>query len=289
MHSEYVDQLVDIAWFFQHPRDTIDASIGHLGHVLQLHPALFGLSSIWLAVTISAAAILALLNPLWRNDPGRLIRNLGALLLVAAIVVMASNAVRGFPPLRSLVYLPVGVAVIAAMGYSESKSRPRTLLLALCGLAIVGNAAINNHLFASAAAVEFKDRLLAHEIIRVVQGVFPALEKGRAPLKVGVVGSLTWPETPIQHSRETLGASFFGWGGGLGERIAAYLTLNGLSSVAANHTERLRIYDTQMGMPTWPRDGWIKVSGDTLVLKLGEYSPVQRADLCLLGVRDLCQ
>jgi len=42
-------------------------------------------------------------------------------------------------------------------------------------------------------------------------------------------------------------------------------------------------------MPAWPRDGWMKMSGDVLVLKLGEYSPVQRFDLCNLGAKVLCQ
>ena len=115
-------------------------------------------------------------------------RNASALLIVAAIMVMAGAAARSLPPLRTLVYFPVGVAVVAAIGYSESRARPRMLFLVLCGLAVVGNAAVNNHLFASAAAAEFQDRLLAHDIVRVVQNAYPDLAKRYDPYQSGSRG-----------------------------------------------------------------------------------------------------
>ena len=289
VHTQYVGAFVDIAGLFQQPRARLQSSFWQLIDILRLDRALFGLSSIWLGVTVSAAAVLALLNPLMRNDQRQLARNAGVMLTVVAAIVLAA-AVSGYVlPLRAVVYFPIGVAVVAAIGYSESKPRLRMLFLVLCGLAVVGNAAINNHLFASAAATEFQDRLLAHEIVRTVRGAYPDLAKAPTPVKVVTVGTLGWPETPLRPVRDTFGASFFEWGGGLDERIAAYLTLNGLKSIGSTGRDRVRIFQSEADMPAWPRDGWIRLSGDTLVLKLGDYSPAQRADLCMMGYRSMCQ
>ena len=131
--------------------------------------------------------------------------------------------------------------------------------------------------------------MLAHEIVRTVRGAYPDLAKAPTPVKVVTVGTLGWPETPLRPVRDTFGASFFEWGGGLDERIAAYLTLNGLKSIGSTGRDRVRIFQSEADMPAWPRDGWIRLSGDTLVLKLGDYSPVQRADLCMMGYRSMCQ
>src|SRR5206468_3623713 len=187
------------------------------------------------------------------------------------IMVMAGAASPYVLPLRSLVYFPVAVAIIAATGYAECRAVLRMLFLALCGLAVVGNAAFDNHLFASAAAAEFHDRLLAPEITRSVRDAYPDGLKVATPVKVVAVGTMSWPETPIRRVRDTFGASFFEWGGGLDERTAAYLTLNGLKSIAGTPADRLRIWRTETSMPPWPQDGWMKMSGDVLVLKLGEY------------------
>ena len=285
---QYVEQLVDVAGLIEQPLERLGASFLYLASIARLHPRMFGLSSIWLGVTILAAGVLAVVNPLIRNDRIQLVRNISVLLIVTAIMMIAGAAARDVLPLRALVYFPIGIAVAGAIGYAGSKSRLRMLLLVLCGLAVIGNAAINNHLFASAAATEFQDRLLAHEIIRAVRNTSPDVSTGATPITVVSVGALAWPQTPIRHSRETFGASFFEWGGGLDMRIAAYLTLNGLNSIASTGMDRVRVYGMQADMPAWPRDGWMKRSGDTLVLKFGDYSPVQRADLCMIGVRKMC-
>ena len=289
VESQYVGNFVDLPGLLHNPRERLETPALQLFAIVRLHPDLFGLRSMWLGVTVGAAAILALVNPLLRGHLNRTAANFCVLVAVVAIMVMAGAASPYVLPLRSLVYFPVAVAVIAAIGYAQSRRHVRMLLLVSCGLAVVGNAAINNHLFASAAAAEFQDRLLAHEITRAVRDAYPDLVKGPAPIKVVAVGTMGWPETPIRRVRDTFGASFFEWGGGLDERTAAYLTLNGLNSVAGAPRDRLRVWRTETSMPAWPRDGWMKMSGDVLVLKLGEYSPVQRFDLCNLGAKVLCQ
>jgi hypothetical protein len=149
---------------------------------------------------------------------------------------------------------------------------------------------VNNHLFASAADAELQDRLVAHEVVKFVHGVDPALISDSKPIKLEVVGILAWPETPLRHVRETFGASFFQWDGGSRQRAAAYLRVNGLNTVLATKgADRARSFEAQKTMPAWPHEGWVRfATPDTLVLKFGDYTPGQAADLCLWGVKPLC-
>jgi hypothetical protein len=284
----YVNDFFDFAGLLSQPGERIGLAAEQLLNVTKLHPAFFAASSVWLSVTVAAAASLAILHPLLRRDIRRAARN-GVLLAVTVVIVVLAGAISpDLLPLRSLIYFPVAVAVVLAVGYAECVASTRALLVALGLLCIVGNSSLNNHLFASSASAEFQDRLLARDITRIVRDAYPDIDARKTPVKVVTIGSVTWPETPTRTRRDTFGASFFGWGGGHDVRVAAYLTVNGLNVTSSTPADRLRVHSTQARMPAWPRDGWIVVSGDTVVLKFGEYTATQRTDLCELGERAMC-
>ena len=209
------------------------------------------------------------------------------LIAVILVVVTADAISTNGAPLRSLVYFPIGIAVIVARAFPLLGAIGRYFLITICCLAIIGNSQINNHLFASSASAEFKDRMLATTIISDVRNLIPDYSPYHV-LKVEVIGNKSWPATGIQSKSETFGASFFEWDGGNRNRVAAYLSLNGIACVAASNSDRARIYKLEKAIPAWPHEGWVSVHGDILVLKFGDYSMPQKASLCAQGIAALC-
>jgi len=287
---EYMGKYLDLAGLWANLAGRLRASCAQVSDVLILHPEMFGASSPWLAPTLAAAAALAIVVPLVRRAHARLLANAAVLCVTVAIVVLAGAISGDVPPLRSMVYLPIAIAVVAAVGCGEAASRIRAVFWTLCLLAVVGNATIANHLFASAADAEWQDRLVAREVAKYVRSVDPALISDRKPIKIEPVGVVSWPETALRHVRGTFGASFFEWDGGNRIRIAAYLRLAGVNATWEDTAaERARAYEVARTMPAWPHEGWVRFAApDLLVIKFGDYTPNQAADLCTWGVKALC-
>ena len=105
------------------------------------------------------------------------------------------------------------------------------------------------------------------------------------------LGNKRWPESRIMPKRETFGASFFEWDSGnrYRARAAAFLRLSGLVVVGADDAERARVSNLALTMPSWPSPGWIVIDGNTIIIKLSEYTPLQKNQLCAAGVNALCE
>lgn len=283
----YVGQFVDLNGFFHSPVQRSMVSFGRIKEIFSLNPGMFGIHSMWLNVILYASIIFSFTYTLLNKSYSTFL-SIGAILIaVVAIMILADAITYRGAPLRSLMYFPVGIAIIVACAYTVSGKVGKTVLVMLCGLAVLGNSQVNNHLFASSASAEFKDRMLADAIIKEVRKLRPDNSE-YSVLKVEVVGNRSWPATGIQSKSETFGASFFEWDGGNRHRIAAYLNLNGLASISASEEDRVRIYTKAKPGPTWPRDGWASIHGDILVLKFGDYSVPQKVSLCAQGVAELC-
>jgi hypothetical protein len=252
-----------------------------------LSPGLFGIHSIWLSVVILVSIIFSVVYPLLNKCYSTLVYTGLILIGMVSIMVLADAIARGHAPLRSLVYFPVGIAIIVACAFTVSGKVGRIVLITLCGLSVIGNSQVNNHLFASSASAEFRDRMLADTIFKEVRKLQPERSE-YSVLKVEVIGRHMWPVTGIQSKTETFGASFFEWDGGNRHRVAAYLRLNGLASVAASEEDRVRIYEQEKSMPIWPNKGWVNIYDNILVLKFGDYSASQKASLCSQGIAKLC-
>ena len=283
----YIGGFVDLNGFFQSPIQKIMVSFGRVVKILSLSPSLFGIHSIWLGAVVLASIFFSFVYPLLNKRYYTLFYTGGTLIAIVAVMVLADAIARGGAPLRSLVYFPVGIAIIVACAFTVSGKVGQLILIILCGLAVIGNSQINNHLFASSTSAEFRDRILAETIFNEIRRLQPERSE-YSVLKVEVIGNRKWPVTGIQSKKETFGASFFEWGGGNRHRVAAYLNLNGLASIGASEEDRIRIYKQEQSLPIWPNNGWISINDDVLVLKLGDYSAPQKSSLCSQGMTNLC-
>ena len=284
---KYVGQFIDLKGFLQDPLKRTMASAGGVVDILILRPSLFGTRSVWLSVVLLASIMFSIAYPLLNKHYDKVLYGGAILIAVLMVIVFADAISQGGAPLRSVIYIPVAIAIIVAGAFTVIGEVGRRVLITLCLLAVVGNSMVNNHLFASSTSAEFRDRMLAETIIVEVGKLDPA-KTDYTVLKIEIVGNRMWPVTGIQSKTETFGASFFEWDGGNRHRVAAYLNLNGLAAISATEEERVRAYVKQQTMPAWPHSGWISLSGDVLILKFGDYSVPQKASLCSQGVAELC-
>lgn len=289
LDAKYLGQFVDIHGFLQNPIARSTSSLIRNVQIFQLDAKLFGNHSVWLGVFVLLALALSILSPLLRRDYAQ-VRGVCAVLLFAfAIVILADAIANGHAPLRSLIHVPVAVALLSSLAYVVSGPHGKKAMMAACCLAVVGNSQVMNHLFGSSALAEFRDRMLAQEIIGEVRTLVPAEGNNKQVVRLEVVGSHDWPASGIQSKREVFGASFFEWDEGSSVRIAAYLRINGLRVLPASTEDRVRAYELQRTMTSWPSKGWVRMSEDLVILKFGEYSSTQKADLCAAGIAELCK
>ena len=161
----YVGQYIDLKGFFQHPWERSLASYGRVTEIFELRSNLFGEHSMWLAAVLAAAVLFSLISPLFKRQYCLSLRGGLILLGVLALMVFADAITPGGAPIRSVMYIPVGVAIIFVNGYVAAGTVGKRVLLSLSILAIVGNSMINNHLNASSVSAEFKDKMLMEAIV----------------------------------------------------------------------------------------------------------------------------
>lgn len=284
----YVGQFIDINGFIHDPASRLVDSSKRVIEIIGLSPERFGIGSIWMRCLVLVAVALGVAYPLFNKDFRSLLGAIAIAFSLLAIAVFADAIAQGGAPLRSVIYIPVGVGAFIAYAYTVSGKLGKFVLLLLCGLSVVGNSQINNHLFASSAIAESRDRMLAQEIIAEARRLDPSHAVG-VPYKIEIVGNHSWGRNGIQSKSETFGASFFEWDGGNRYRVAAYLSLNGLASTGASNEERERAYTKGVSMPRWPNQGWVAISNGILILKFDDYSIPQKAELCVRKISELCR
>ncbi len=284
---KYVGQFVDLRGFIHNPLEKITVSSGRVFNILRLNEGFFGIHSVWLGVVLFLSIIFSLAYPFINKDYSKALGVVAVLVSTFTIIVLADAIAQGGAPLRSVIYIPVAIAVVAGVGFAVTGGLGKRVLVTLCFLAVIGNSMINNHLFASSASAESRDKMLAESIIGEVLRLHP--ERFDSPvLKVELIGNRMWPVTGVQSKTETFGASFFEWDGGNRHRVAAYLSLNGIAAIGATEEERVRAFVVQKSMPAWPHIGWAALSDGVLILKFDGYSASQRLSLCAQGVAELC-
>jgi len=209
-------------------------------------------------------------------------------MLLLALPTVAEMVSTYSAPLRSMVYLPFVVALIGTMAFMISGTGLRLSLYALTLLAVLGNSDVNNRLYAAGNFAYERDRFFAHDIMREIEKVVARDKSSLNELRLEVVGIKSWQDSPLIPKRETLGASFFEWGGVSRSRTAAFLRDLGFDIRDASDTEIVPVVPIAIEMPSWPADGWVRHERNLLIVKLGEYTPSQKRMLCSAGAKELC-
>jgi hypothetical protein len=287
LELSYVQNKVDILGFINNPIEKLYLSSIFVLDIIRFSPEWFGIESVWLKIILFISFLIIFINAIFLRTRTTIGLAINSILVV--LIIVGSNAI--YPsttaPIRSLMHISVGVTFIVASAYILSGQYIRVLIIILCGLGIIGNSSINNHLSASAARTEFYDRVLAQTIITEVKKL-GLRNKQNTVYRLEVIGVHSWPTTAIQSKTSVIGVSFFERSNGYPNRAAAYLKLTGLKVVPLQIEKRVDIYEKAQEMPSWPQDGWLSVNKDIIILKFGDYTPAQARVLCSFGVKKLC-
>lgn len=185
----------------------------------------------------------------------------------------------GEMPVRSLVSLPLVVAGILYLGLANAGGLWKRLLQIVSLFAILEFSIIDLRLQnATHLALEADRAFGARLLERIDQAVARNKE---TPWFIEFVGYHAFPETSLRVKREHIGASFFAWDMGNTYRMTAFLKVLGLRKLyPAPEEKRRTLMPMTAGLTIWPDEGSVRVIGDTVVVKLGDYSQGQLELLC---------
>lgn len=281
---QYVEQFVDIGGLLADPVARLGKAASNVQRLSRITAGVFSLHTHWSAAFLTAALLLSF-KPNSARGAAKFAPALTSVALVSLPIAAESLSAHGVP-LRSGVYLPFVVSLMALVAFANTQALGRLLLTVLATLAVIGNAVVDNRLYAAGAFAYERDRAFAHDLLREIERV--AGDSMSRPIRIEVVGKKMWPESPLIPKRETLGASFFEWDEGNRYRVAAFLGLFGTDVRGASAEEIVPIAPIALQMPSWPAEGSIRRERDVVIVKLGDYSPPQKRALCAAGAQELC-
>lgn len=276
--SPYIGNFFDLPGFIEHPVVRAKRAVINVWSTISLSREWFGLSSPWLAVAVILLIIGAVASVFIMSGTVKqhLIRAMALTALVAAPFVAEAIAVA--IPLRSMIYLPMIILVLAGMYMGGAprfrlvrpilRATPQSLVALVIILAVLGNASISNRLFAAAATTYALDRDLAFQIGQEKD----ALSSGNnlADLPTVVVGLHNWPQGTFTQQRETLGGSLFNLAP---TRTVAFLVAHGVLVHLANPDQTSLISSYAQNLPKYPQPGWVSLQDGILVLNFGTNQP----------------
>jgi hypothetical protein len=147
-----------------------------------------------------------------------------------------------------------------------------------------------NHLFSSSALTLQADRLLASRLIERIENAKAESNTGAEVKYMEVVGYVQWPQTSLIPKVSTFGASFFEWDQGNTSRIVAFMKTIGYQDLLTLPSDRrIQLNIIANSMPEWPAKGSVKVVNDTVLVKFGPYSNLQKQIICKNTPKEILQ
>ncbi|MCJ7695317.1 MAG: glucosyltransferase domain-containing protein [Anaerolineaceae bacterium] len=209
---------------------------------------------------------------------------LWSLLLLTGLLVspfVGGFFMQGNYAVRFLLAYPLVIAAVVMLGLSSSYRFLRIIIGFLAIITLFRFAITDNRLFAANHLVLQADRLVASNLtIRIAD----AKEKAESLEEIKYLefaGYLDYPETKLIPEIDTFGGSFFFWDGGSNSRIIYFLrTLGIMDYEVLPGAQRLEAVPLMQTMPVWPVPDSVKVVGDVVLIKFGDYSSTQMNDIC---------
>ena len=282
--NDYLVGFVDIQWtkeYFENAwQGLCDAMAGYyLGgadfyvtEIVEL-PWLF-----WSA--ISLVALLVLFSPVsW------LVRVLGLLLLAVTVYTpFLMNLMNGgFMPARTLLGVPAALAGLSLLAARVPLRLLRVAFIVLMTIVAFRFVVTNNRMAFSEYMTREADRELISQVMaRAGEVVTKFKDYGdrRQPWPAVLVGYHRYYESPTLFSRNSVGASFFIWGGDI-RRIISVMRMMGYNDYrGATPEEHQRVMDYAVQMPIWPAPGSVDVYDGILIVKMEGYIAPQLEVAC---------
>lgn len=220
---------------------------------------------------------------LWRKN---LNTTMKVLLLLASLFLVIIPFISGifmigYLSTRFLIALPITVSAIIMLGMTNGSKVTRTILFLLTNMCIFQSLVSTNRLFASSHLALQADRLLASRLIIRIDDAVNESNNLQELKYLEVVGSLSRPPTQLIPQAETFGASFFNWDDGNPIRIAAFLETIGYYGLHPLPVDgRIQMVSVAENMPNWPAKGSVMIVDETVLVKFGPYSNLQKTNIC---------
>jgi hypothetical protein len=271
--NEYMARFFDLQGLIAAPVDRLKSALSDVWRTLMLPVDLFGLHSPWLAITVVVLVAGAVVSiALDKSTPKARVLRLIALIGLLALPVVA-ELISTVVVLRSMLYFPVLILVLFAMAVpgllrvlalAPAIASPivRYAFVGLLVLAVLGNAAISNRLFVTAATTYTMDQNIAFEIGQEKDKLLSSDNSLDVPTVV--VGRHTWPQGAFTQTRETFGGSLFNLNA---DRSVRFLHAHGVMVHLANEDETARALALlPEDAPIYPQDGWVTLQDGVLVV-----------------------
>lgn len=280
-HIGYVDTFFDINFLRENFSDVNRQVFSTLKRVYFGSPSIYG-NKIRILVLI---IILAFGSFAVRLIQGKLsiVSKIFVLFLSLLLLVLPFSSgylMRGTIAMRFLVALPIIFAGLIMLGVDSRSQAIKLYAAFLVGFCIFQFVISINTLFAASHLALQADRVLAGRILERIAEA--KATTGVEELKyMEVVGYIDRSPTRLIPKLETFGASFFEWDQGNTNRVLLFLRTLGYQELQALPIgERSKIMEPASKMPVWPDKGSVQMIDDTVVLKLGPYSYVQKRTIC---------
>jgi hypothetical protein len=183
---------------------------------------------------------------------------------------------------RFLLSYPLALAGLVAVGLHSRHVIMRALILVFAAMTVFGFALTDNRLFAASYFALQADRLTAANLdLRISDAISEAGMTRDDINYLEVVGYLDYPESPLIPEIDTFGGSFFQWDSGNNIRIILFLRTLGIGAYdTLPNEQRLEMVPIAQAMPNWPDPHSVKVEGDAVLVKFGDYSAFQVNNIC---------
>jgi len=232
----------------------------------------------WSAITVTVLLVL-FASVSW------LVRLMGILVLAAMLFTpfLMNFMNGGFMPGRALLGIPL---VIAGLSLMAAKTPLRLVRMVLVGLMVIVAfrfVVTNNRLAFSEYMTRESDRELITQIMMRAGDVvtkFPNYQDRRQPWPAVLVGYHRFYESPTMFTRNSIGSSFFIWGGDI-RRIVSVMRMMGHNDYrAATPPEHQKVMEYALTMPVWPAKGSVDVYDGVLIIKMEQYISHQLESGC---------
>ncbi len=220
----------------------------------------FGLATVALSVVVIALAF-----------RGGAVRGLlvAAWVVAAWLAVVAFQLVAGGPyvPFRAMVQLPALLAVLAIVGVTFTTNGARVAMLFLLAAAVFQESMVVNRAAASHELVATRDAYIAGDLFRRVASVGRPGKDGLYKIEtLGLSpGNPAYPMPPSSY----MAFSWFAHESQDSFRVVGYMRMLGYPVTEARRGAST-FSQQWASMPSWPAEGSVAASGDTILIKLND-------------------
>jgi len=282
--SGYINAYFNLEFRWAYFEKILQGISNKMGQYYLGHPEvyIYSIKSLALLFSICFFAVLILIITS-RKKTGIKILGLFTLIILIVLPFSLDLIMGGHMPTRAMLGIPLvfsGLTFFAWPRQNKFLKVSLVLLVIVCSFQFIN---INNRLAFSNDMVWQADRELTLRLLSRIDAIYSeksGLEPGRL-MALEIVGSHSWPESPVMVRKETIGASFYSWEGGNIFRVIPFMRTMGHDKFRpASMPQRRAIMEKADTMPVWPYKGSIAIFEGLVVIKFGPYTHQQLHRLC---------